>query len=629
MTTKVFYQELNNILGDEVEACKLLNSGLAGAIWYWDLENPEIEWVNEYFWKILGFESSETADRPLVWMQLANQRDLNNISKYLNRNSQCPNYTFNEDIRFSHKTGKIVWMSCTGRVVFNDNGEAVKILGSAIEITKKRIHEKSIGLEKELLSSSLNALKVGYWEVNIADSTVFWSSLMYSIHGVDDDFPLTFENCLSFYSEDDQIRISETMQHLLENPELPINLKARLFAAKGKQLNVLISFNSIPDVAGKPNAVRLLGTLQVLNTQDSVEASIDSELEKLKRKLFVNNEAMGMGFLRFNKSLSYIKACEFLCQLLDIPEEKNTSIHLKRKLKVIFNVEPSLFFSFVINVTKKIGLESAQSLLLGDFLLQFARKGIRRWFKIHLNVEHDSLGEPVFSLLLYNYDEQKKLEVEKVEQKYFLELSQRVSGVGHFMANLEKGTWSGSAVMMYLLGIDGRFEQTIRNWMSLLTPRSRKSVLFSIYKALVDKSAFDVKFQIVRPKDNETRWIELKAHFIQKEDIFKIQTEPMLVGTIQDVTEQMEYIERIEEQNAFLRKIAWSQSHEVRAPLSRLLGITKALDEMEPDDPDTKTLHRSLLPAAQEMDNVIVRLNQQINDFEELSGTPIRSKFQI
>jgi len=41
---------------------------------------------------------------------------------------------------------------------------------------------------------------------------------------------------------------------------------------------------------------------------------------------------------------------------------------------------------------------------------------------------------------------------------------------------------------------------------------------------------------------------------------------------MRDITEQQEYVERIEDQNNSLREIAWMQSYQVRAPLANVLG---------------------------------------------------------
>jgi hypothetical protein len=46
----------------------------------------------------------------------------------------------------------------------------------------------------------------------------------------------------------------------------------------------------------------------------------------------------------------------------------------------------------------------------------------------------------------------------------------------------------------------------------------------------------------------------------------------------QTISETLKHINTIEVQNAKLKNIAWTQSHVVRAPLSRILGIIDLIE---------------------------------------------------
>ncbi len=83
---------------------------------------------------------------------------------------------------------------------------------------------------------------------------------------------------------------------------------------------------------------------------------------------------------------------------------------------------------------------------------------------------------------------------------------------------------------------------------------------------------------------------------------------------VNDITEQMQYIKTIEEQNKNLREIAWTQSHVVRAPLARLLSIIE-LQRHEVDFENHE--YAALIKAsAEELDEVIqtiVKKTQTLN----------------
>nr|WP_315156333.1 PAS domain S-box protein [uncultured Flavobacterium sp.] len=72
-----------------------------------------------------------------------------------------------------------------------------------------------------------------------------------------------------------------------------------------------------------------------------------------------------------------------------------------------------------------------------------------------------------------------------------------------------------------------------------------------------------------------------------------------------DVTERNAYVEAIEKQNEKLKEIAWVQSHVVRAPLSRMMGLIDSIKNYGIDDTENKELLNYLLTSAEELDNII------------------------
>jgi hypothetical protein len=54
-----------------------------------------------------------------------------------------------------------------------------------------------------------------------------------------------------------------------------------------------------------------------------------------------------------------------------------------------------------------------------------------------------------------------------------------------------------------------------------------------------------------------------------------------LIVQSNDISETLKHINTIEVQNAKLKNIAWTQSHVVRAPLSRILGIIDLIEGEE------------------------------------------------
>lgn len=72
-----------------------------------------------------------------------------------------------------------------------------------------------------------------------------------------------------------------------------------------------------------------------------------------------------------------------------------------------------------------------------------------------------------------------------------------------------------------------------------------------------------------------------------------------------DITQVFHYLDKIESQNKILKEIAWTQSHIVRAPLARIMGIINLVHEGVLEDHELIGLLPNILSSALELDNVI------------------------
>jgi len=86
-----------------------------------------------------------------------------------------------------------------------------------------------------------------------------------------------------------------------------------------------------------------------------------------------------------------------------------------------------------------------------------------------------------------------------------------------------------------------------------------------------------------------------------------------MIGSMQDVTEIHNYIETIERHNDRLKDIAWTQSHVVRAPLARIMGLIDSLENFDDLD-DQAQLLSHILTSARELDGIIRKINSKTDE---------------
>jgi PAS domain S-box-containing protein len=110
-----------------------------------------------------------------------------------------------------------------------------------------------------------------------------------------------------------------------------------------------------------------------------------------------------------------------------------------------------------------------------------------------------------------------------------------------------------------------------KNAFDFIHPDDRKRVIDDFDKLKVERKIRILPFRFL-DGHNKYRWLETTATNLMDDPAVR-----GLVVNSSDITARVNYINAIEGQNKTLREIAWMQSHVVRAPLARLMGLVNLL----------------------------------------------------
>lgn len=84
----------------------------------------------------------------------------------------------------------------------------------------------------------------------------------------------------------------------------------------------------------------------------------------------------------------------------------------------------------------------------------------------------------------------------------------------------------------------------------------------------------------------------------------------------QNATERTVHLKKIETQNEALKNIAWIQSHVVRAPLARILGLIDLIKEKNLEGTDQKEFIDHLKDSSHELDKAIREIVEKVNSLD-------------
>ncbi|MFN8256054.1 MAG: PAS domain S-box protein [Bacteroidales bacterium] len=133
--------ELYELMKKDESIFDLIQETSLDGIWFWDMNNPENQWMSAKFWSVLGYDPEEMPHKSSAWQNLINHDDLKTAMESIKRHCENPANPYDQIVRYRHKNGSIVWIRCRGSVIFDNEGKPYRMLGTHQDITAVKLAE--------------------------------------------------------------------------------------------------------------------------------------------------------------------------------------------------------------------------------------------------------------------------------------------------------------------------------------------------------------------------------------------------------------------------------------------------------------------------------------------------------
>ncbi|MAD97513.1 MAG: PAS domain-containing sensor histidine kinase [Flavobacteriaceae bacterium] len=133
--THYLQDELIRMIKHDPTVLGFLQKACLDGVWYWDLMNPEHEWMDPTFWRELGYNPSEMPHSPSAWQDIIHPDDLKTTIDNFHKHLENPEEKFDQVVRYIHKDGSTVYMRCRGMALRDDYGKPMRMLGAHMNIT--------------------------------------------------------------------------------------------------------------------------------------------------------------------------------------------------------------------------------------------------------------------------------------------------------------------------------------------------------------------------------------------------------------------------------------------------------------------------------------------------------------
>ena len=137
-------QELYERVRTDPSIFEFLQRGSLDGIWYWDLENPDNEWMSPRFWETMGYDPAEREHLASEWQDLIDPDDLNTALENFTKHCEDPNHPYDQVVRYRHQDGSTVWVRCRGVAIRDESGKPVRMLGAHTDLTPQKQAEEAL-----------------------------------------------------------------------------------------------------------------------------------------------------------------------------------------------------------------------------------------------------------------------------------------------------------------------------------------------------------------------------------------------------------------------------------------------------------------------------------------------------
>ena len=247
--------------GERARAAEKLAQALHGAdlgLWDWQVRDDQFTF-NEVARKQIGFSPTEVGSDGGDWRERLHRSDGVRLFAAVEGHLSGDLPAVECEFRMRHKNGHWVWLLSRGKIVeFDADGAPVRIAGTHIDITERKLAETRLEHTAEMLRRTGELALIGGWELDLATQRVAWSEQVCHIHEVEPGTVPRLDEALDFYAPDARPLVSAAVAAAIADGT-PWDLELPFVTARGNPRWVRAQGVAVIEDG---RTVRLLGAFQ-------------------------------------------------------------------------------------------------------------------------------------------------------------------------------------------------------------------------------------------------------------------------------------------------------------------------------------------------------------------------------
>ncbi|WP_193170686.1 PAS domain-containing hybrid sensor histidine kinase/response regulator [Nisaea nitritireducens] len=393
-----------------------------------------------------------------------------------------------------------------------------------------------------LLQIAERLAKLGYWRLDLASNTVFWSEFVYLLHGLEPGKGSPdLQAALNAYLPEDRPKVSAAIERCVASAE-PFEFSLRIRRPDGAVRNVLSA--GLPELDESGSVIAVIGIFQDITTQDDVEKAHRAN-ELLRQTIDALDEAVSIydpddRYVYANPK--YFDLFPYLKEIEDL-EGKSFEDVLRISLQnrvvdsPLARDDPEAYIAQRLKARREVAGE------LGDRRHKSGRWYAAREFRTdadaHITMRRDVTEQRIASQ-----------ELERVTERYELAVTAGGIGVWEYDRSADTFYWSDFAISILTDG-ESAEPADIESLFEAVIHEDAEHFKGQYWACLKHRAVMDIEIRM-RSLDGQIKWVHWRGRPIAGDngEILRI------VGSIVDVTRRNLDQERIVRSEARLSEIA-------------------------------------------------------------------------
>ena len=478
-TKNYLEKELYELIKKDESIFHFMQDSALDGLWFWDLENPENEWMNRKFWITLGYDPEEMPHTSASWQSIINQEDLQLAIINFELHCKDPSHPYDQIVRYEHKLGHTVWIHCRGLVIRDKNGKPFRMLGAHTDVTNLKKAELNLKKQVDKYQHVIDGSNIGIWEWELqTGKAIFndrWAEILgYSLLEIS---PTTINTWQKSIHPKDLEKSDELLKKHLSGKAPIYECEIRMKHKTGEWIWVFIRGKIVSRTA-KSEPELMIGSLQEITKRKK---------EHKQSQAFIRQAPTAIAM--FDTNMCYLAYSQKWLTDYNIKEEN------------IVGKSHYAIFPEIGDKWKKDHSDCLNGKILKSDEDRFERlNGTVQWLTWEIKpwyTDENKIG----GIIMYTADITEKKEIEaklKISEETF------------------RGNFENAAIGMAIVSLDGKWEK-VNHSLCIILGYTDSELLHSNFKDITYSEDLEADEKaIVKLLNNTVNYIHLEKRYIHK-----------------------------------------------------------------------------------------------------------------